>query len=127
MTTASFPLQNPPKCNLPDTHIVAGRFVTNATGNNDPAIVSGKGYTVARQETGVFRVTFNRKVKVITLVANVAQPSPLFTCHHKEIEDANNYVDVVMTDYTGTEDDGNQNTEMIDFIAVVMLTTSLPD
>lgn len=126
MTTASFPFCNPPTTNLPGLHLVAGRFKLDS-GSEVPEVVRGKGFTVSRVNDGIFRVTFNRTVKVITFIAQVAQPDPRITCHHKDIADDVNTVDVVVTDYEGAEVDGTEDIEFVDFIAVVMApATSMP-
>lgn len=128
MTTASFPFQNPPTANLPGLHLVVGRFFLDTDGADTPEVISGKGYTVARNGPGDYRVTFGRKVKIITFVANVASASPTLVVGHKPISDSNNYVDVLTSDFDGNLADGTQDGEMIDFIAVVMSpATSLPD
>jgi hypothetical protein len=127
MPSASFPMCNSPKMNLPDTEIIAGRYLIDSDGNETPEVVSGKGFTVSEVSSGITRVTFNRKVKIIAFFPNVAQTSPVLIVHHKPLDDDNNYVDVVTTDYGGNLSAASQDTEMIDFIAVVMLTTSLPD
>jgi hypothetical protein len=47
--------------NLGDAYCLAGSFVTAAS----PARVKGKGYTVSKQATGIFRVTFNQKFPAV--------------------------------------------------------------
>jgi hypothetical protein len=120
LTTASFPFQNAPTANLPGLHMVVGRFKPNTDGSNTPEVISGKGYTVARQNTGIYRVTFARKVRVMTFVANIGAPSPTLVPGHKAIADANNYVDVTLADFDGNLSDAAQDTELVDFIAMVM-------
>ncbi len=128
MTTASFPFANPPTTNLPGLHLMAGRVLLDDDGSNNPTIVSGKGYTIAYVSTGLYRLTFARKVKVITFVANIGAPSPTLVVGHKAIADANNYVDITLSDFDGNLADPAQDSELLDFIAVVMSpATSHPD
>ena len=125
MPSASFPAYGQQTGNLPNLHFVVGRFILDTDGADTPEIVAGKGFTVTRQGTGIYRVTFNKQVKLVSIIPTIFAPSPSLVASHKAINNDNNYVDITTADYDGNLADGAQDVEGVDFVAVVM-TAKLP-
>lgn len=107
--------------------IVAGSFEPDGT--NDPTSVRGEGFTVTRQSTGEYRVTFDQPYQQVVSMVVTSQHSSAST--DKPIVrlgtslPASKYIDIVYleTADTSTTDmaqaDTNVSTDRINFIAVL--------
>lgn len=128
MTTASFPFYRGATANLPGLHFVVGRILLDAT---TPTVSSGKGFTVAKTDTGRYTITLNRTVKVICALGFLAQATGSDTKLRKPVWDAAvegaNKVEFATEDEEGTLEDAASTAE-VEFIIVCMApATSLPD
>ena len=79
------------RTNLPEVLNMLGTFTTNGAA---PAVVSGKGFVVTQQGTGLYRVKFNiNSVKIVAVTAMLVKAGTSVTA--LEVVDmlaANNYV-----------------------------------
>lgn len=114
----SWDLGELPKTNMKEMVIIAGTIVTE---NTTPTIAAGKGFTVAKNGTGHYRITFNRKVpRIIAAVgqySNTTTPRLLKKVAHTE---GNNYVEFVFEDTSGSAAEPGV-TDQLEFIVIGML------
>ncbi len=122
MPTASQPKYQGSFCNLGSAYFLAGALVTAAS----PTRLKGKGFTVSKTSTGVFRVTFNTKLpKVIAAVGTLRQAAGAANFLKGPVTvDANNYVEFRVENASGTAADPGTS-DVIDFF-IVLATNTLP-
>jgi hypothetical protein len=120
MPTAPQPKYQGSFCNLGSAYFLAGALVTAAS----PTRLKGKGFTVSKTSTGVFRVTFNTKFpKVITAVGTLRQAAGAANFLKGPVTvDANNYVEFRVENASGAAADPGTS-DVIDFFIVLATNT----
>lgn len=116
MATASQPKYRGSFANLGDLYVLYGSLVTAAS----PTRRKGKGFTVSKNGTGVFRVTLNQKFTgVISAVGTLRQAAGSANFLKGPVTvDANNYVEFRVENASGTATDPGTS-DNIDFIIVL--------
>lgn len=112
MPSLSFPKVGQITGNLPHLHLIAGALVTAAS----PTRLKGKGFTVSKTSTGVFRVTFNQKVPyVISALGTLRQAAGAANFLKGPVtSDSNNYVEFRVENASGAATDPGTS-DVIDF------------
>lgn len=119
MPTASFPKYQGGFQNGPSLLTIVGAIVTAAS----PTRLKGKGFTVSKPGTGIFRITFNQKVPSVmkaTGILRKAAGSATFLTGPLYVE-GNNYVDFRIENASGTATDPGTS-DVIEFDIVVPTT-----
>lgn len=120
MPSASQPKFRGSFCNLGDAYFLVGAIVTAAS----PTRSKGKGYTVSKTSTGVFRITFNQKQpKVMSAVGTLRQAAGAANFLKGPVtSDSNNYVEFRVENASGAATDPGTS-DVIDFIIVLATNT----
>ncbi len=120
MPSASQPKFRGSFCNLGDAYFLVGAIVTAAS----PTRSKGKGYTVSKTSTGVFRITFNTKMpKVMSAVGTLRQAAGAANFLKGPVtSDSNNYVEFRVENASGAATDPGTS-DVIDFIIVLATNT----
>ncbi len=116
MPTASQPKYRGSFKNLPDLYDLHGAVVTAAS----PTRLKGKGFTVSKQGTGVFRITFNQKmVTVISAIGFLRKSAgEAVWLSGPQYVAGNNYVDFRVENSSATATDPNV-ADVIEFTITV--------
>lgn len=103
-------------CNLGDAYFLVGSLVTAAS----PTRRRGKGFTVSKTATGIFRVTFNQKFPaVMSAVGTLRQAAGAANFLKGPVTvDANNYVEFRVENASGTAADPGTS-DVIDFVIIL--------
>lgn len=119
MPTATFPKYQGGFQNGPSFLTIVGAIVTAAS----PTRLKGKGFTVSKPGTGIFRITFNQKVPTVmkaTGILRKAAGAASFLTGPLYVE-GNNYVDFRVENASGTAVDPGTS-DVIEFDIVVATT-----
>lgn len=116
MATTSQPKYRGVFFNQPDVYMVVGTIQTAAS----PTRLKGKGYTVTKPGTGIFRVTFNQnQPKVMSAVGLLRQAAGAANfLKGPQTVDGNNFVDFRVENASGTATDPGTGDEIHFMIAV---------
>ena len=123
MPSPAFPVYPNVHCNLPDAVLVCGRIVLDPA---TPTIAAGKGFSVSKAGTGLYRVTLaKRQGHMVQCVALYHAPAAVAEFLDSElVTDANQYVTFRTKNGAGAASDFTAGRE-ISFMLLVM-TTKLP-
>lgn len=119
MPSASFPQFEKTTINLPHGHMLVGSLVTAAS----PTRNTGKGFTVSKTSTGVFRVTFNkRQGYIICALGTLRQAAGAANFLKGPVNNnTNQYVEFRVENASGAATDPGTS-DVIDFIIVLTKT-----
>ncbi len=99
MPSASFPEYGRTWSTLPEMIEIAGCIVTH---NTTPTIARGKGFTVAKAGTGVYRITFNKKLgRIISAAGIYCNEGTARILKKKKRVDGDNFVDFLFENTSG--------------------------
>lgn len=97
---AGFPEYGRSWSTLPETITIAGRIVTH---NTTPTIAAGKGFTVAKNGTAVYKITFNKKLgRIISAVGVYCNSGTARILKKKKRTDGDNFVEFLFEDTSGS-------------------------
>lgn len=116
--------QYPKRGNVAEGCILSGCIITDTT---TPTVKRGKGFTVAKQATGVYRVTWNRNAVLIgagALLHKVADAEARFLAGAIYVQ-GNNYIDFRTEDATGAAANAAA-TDEISFMLDLQMVTGAP-
>jgi hypothetical protein len=119
MPSAAFPQYPNVRANMPETLLVVGRISLDAT---TPLIVAGRGFTVAKAGTGLYRVTLSKRIGrwlAGTGIYHRGDGNNRFL-EAEPLLDANNYITFRLNNGAGAAADGASTSE-ISFILAVMM------
>ncbi len=122
MPSAAFPQYPNVRTTLPDCVLILGRINPDPT---TPTIIAGKGFTVSKPGTGLYRVTLNKRIGHWVSAVGLYHRSAGANFHldGELLSDANNYATFRLKNNTGTAVDGTGGgTDEISFILAVMMT-----
>ncbi len=120
--TTSWDLGELPKLNMKEAVFIAGTIVTE---NTTPTIAAGKGFTVTKNGTAHYRITFNRKVpRIIAAVGIYANTTTALILKKVPHTEGNNYVEFVFENTSGTASEPAV-TDQFEFI-ILGMTVKLP-
>jgi hypothetical protein len=111
--------QYPGRVQMPETLEIVGSFQTNGA---SPVKITGKGYVVTQQGTGLYRIAFNintPRIVAVTAMLVKAAPSATFL----ELQDmtaTNNYVTFRVVNAAGTAVAPGAVGDLITFDVLVM-------
>lgn len=116
MATSSWPRYEKATVNLGNAHFLCGSLVTAAS----PTVNKGKGFTVSKNGTGVFRVTFNqRQGGIVSAVGTLRQAAGAANFLKGPVwSNTNQYVEFRVENASGTAADPGTS-DVIDFIIVL--------
>lgn len=119
MASLAYPQFEKATHNLPHTHVIAGSLVTAAS----PTRNTGKGFSVSKPGTGIFRVTFNRRQGfIISAVGTLRQAAGAANFLKGPVSsNSNQYVDFRVENASGAATDPGTS-DVIDFIIVLTQT-----
>lgn len=105
--------------NMPESAFVSGTIVTH---NTTPTIAAGKGFTVAKNGTARYRVTFNanipRVIGCVGIYCNAGTARIMKKIPHVE---GSNFVEFIFEDTSAVATEPGA-TDQFEFIAHVMMT-----
>ncbi len=100
MPSLSFPEYGRTWACLPETIAISGRIVTN---NTTPTIAAGKGFTVAKNGTAVYKITLNKKMgRIISAVGIYCNSGTARILKKKKRTDGDNFVEFLFENTSGS-------------------------
>ena len=117
MASLPYPRFEKSTCNMPNAHFLVGSLVTAAS----PTRNTGKGFTVSKTSTGVFRVTFNkRQGRIVCATATLRQAAGSANFLKGPVNsNTNQYVEFRVENASGVATDPGTS-DVIDFCIVLM-------
>jgi hypothetical protein len=109
--------------NMPEAAIVAGVITTE---NTTPVVAAGRGFTVAKNGTGRYKITFNQVFpKIVSAVGQYSSAAGTARLLKKiKYTAGDNFIEFLFENTSGVAAEPGA-TDQLEFIAVVM-TASLP-
>jgi hypothetical protein len=117
MATESFPEYGRTWSTLPETITIPGRIVTH---NTTPTIAAGKGFKVAKNGTGVYKITLNKKMgRIISAVGIYCNEGTARILKKKKRTDGDNFVEFLFENTSGAATEPGA-TDEFEFVIVAM-------
>lgn len=117
MPSLSFPEYGRLWSTLPETIVISGRIVTN---NTTPTIAAGKGFTVAKNGTAVYKITLNKKMgRIISAYGIYCNAGTARILKKKKRTDGDNFVEFLFENTSGTATEPG-DTDELEFTIVAM-------
>lgn len=117
MSSASFPEYGRTWSTLPETIMIPGRIVTH---NTTPTIAAGKGFTVAKNGTAVYKITLNKKLgRIISAIPVYCNAGTARIVKKKIRTDGDNFVEFLFENTSGSATEPGA-TDELEFVIFAM-------